>query len=89
MTDLKVEASYANNFKLLVESIILRAGGFPGGSVVKNLPAQQGTWVRSLGGEDPLEKEMATHSNILAWKVPWTEEPGGLQSMGFQESDTT
>ena len=52
-------------------------------------PAQQGTWVRSLGGEDPLEKEMATHSNIFAWKVPWTEEPGGLQSMGFQESDTT
>jgi len=89
MTDVKVEASYANNFKLLVESIILRAGGVPGGSVVQNLPAQQGTRVRSLGGEYPLEKEMATHSNILAWKVPWTEEPGRLQSMGFQESDTT
>ena len=42
----------------------------------------QETWVRSLGQEDPLEKEMATHSNILAWKIPWIEEPGGLQSMG-------
>ena len=79
MTDLKVEDSYVNNFKLLVlESIILRASGFPGSSVVKNLPAQQGTQVRSLGGEDPLEKEMETHSSILAWKDPWTEEPGGL-----------
>ena len=45
--------------------------------------------VRSLGREDPLEKEMAIHSSILAWKIPWTEEPGRLQSMGFQESDTT
>ena len=46
-------------------------------------------WARSLYGEDPLEKEMATHFNILAQRVPWTEEPGGLQSMGSQESDTT
>ena len=45
--------------------------------------------VRSLGREDPLEKEMATHSNILAWRIPWTEEPGRLESMGSQESDTT
>ena len=45
---------------------------------VKNLPAVQETWVQSLGWEDPLEKEMATHSNILAWKISWTEEPGGL-----------
>ena len=45
--------------------------------------------VQSLGREDPLEKEMATHSSILVWKIPWTEEPGGLQSMGSQESDTT
>ena len=52
--------------------------------LVKNLPAVQETWVRSLGQEDPLEKEMATHSSILAWKIPWTEEPGGLQSMGSQ-----
>ena len=47
------------------------------------------TWVQSLGLEDLLEKEMATHSSILAWKIPWTEEPGGPQSMGSQESDTT
>ena len=51
---------------------------------VKNLPAVQETQVRSLGWEDPLEKEMATHSSILAWKTSWTEEPGGLQSMGSQ-----
>ena len=52
--------------------------------MVKNLPAMQKTWVRSLGLEDPREKEMATHSSILAWKIPWTEEPGGIQSMGSQ-----
>ena len=52
--------------------------------LVKNLPAVQETQVRSLGWEDPLEKEMATHSSILAWKISWTEEPGGLQSMGLQ-----
>ena len=51
---------------------------------VKNLPAMQETWVQSLGWEDPLEKEMATHSSILAWKIPWTEVPGGLQSIGLQ-----
>ena len=45
---------------------------------VKRLPAMQGTWIQSLGQEDPLEKEMATHSSILAWKIPWMEEPGGL-----------
>ena len=50
--------------------------------MVKNLPAMWKTWVRSLGQEDPLEKEMAPHSSTLAWKIPWTEEPGGLQSMG-------
>jgi len=49
---------------------------------VKNLPAMQETLFQSLGGEDLLEKEMATHSSILAWRIPWTEEPGGLQSMG-------
>ena len=53
--------------------------------MVKNLPAMQETWVRSLDWEDPLEKGMATHSSILAWRIPWTEEPGGLQSiMGSQ-----
>ena len=45
------------------------------------------TWIRSLGGEDPLEKEMAIHSSILAWRIPWMEEPGGLQSPGCKESD--
>jgi len=49
---------------------------------VKNLPAVQETWIQFLGQEDPLEKEMATHSSILAWEIPWTEEPGGLPSMG-------
>ena len=52
--------------------------------MVKNLPAKQEMWVQSLGREDPLEEEMATHSSILAWRIPWTEEPGGLQSMGSQ-----
>ena len=51
---------------------------------VKCLPTMWETWVQSLGQEDLLEKEMATHSSILAWKIPWTEEPGGLQSMGSQ-----
>ena len=62
--------------------------GFPGGSIVKNLPAKQETQVQSLSWEDTLEKKMATHSSILAWKFPWTEEPGGLQSMELQELDT-
>ena len=57
--------------------------GFPGGSVVKNPPAMQEMWVQSLGWEDPLEKGMAAHSSILAWKIPWAEEPGGLQSTGL------
>ena len=52
--------------------------------MVKNLPAVQETWVRSLGREDILEKGMSTHSNILAWRILWTEEPGELQSMGLQ-----
>ena len=52
--------------------------------MVKNLPAMQETWVQSLGPEDPLEKEKATHSSILAWRIPWAVEPGGLQSMGSQ-----
>ena len=56
---------------------------------VKRLPSVQETWFQSLGGEDPLEKETATHSSILAWKTPWMEKPGGLQSMESQESDTT
>ena len=55
--------------------------GFPGSSVVKNLPAMQETQVRSLGWEDPLEEGLAIYSSTLAWRIPWTEEPGGLQSM--------
>ena len=55
---------------------------FPDGSTVKNPPAMQEMWVQSLGQEDPLEKEMATHSSILGWRILWTEEPGGLLSMG-------
>ena len=58
--------------------------GLSGGSAVKNLPEMQETWVRSLGQEDTLEKEMAIHSSILARKIPRTEEPDGLQSMGSQ-----
>ena len=54
--------------------------------MVKNLPAMWETWVQSLGWGDPLEKGMATHSGILAWRIPWTEEPGGLQSMGSQRA---
>ena len=50
--------------------------------MVKNLPAMQGTWIESLDREDPLEKGMAAHSSTLAWRIPWTEEPGGLQLMG-------
>ena len=63
--------------------------GFPGGLEIKSPPAVQETRIRSLGREDPLEEEMAAHSSVLAWRIPWTEEPGGLQSMGTQESDTT
>ena len=57
--------------------------------LVKNLPAMWETWVQSLGWEDPLEKGKVTHSSILAWRIPWREEPGRLQSMGLIESDTT
>ena len=56
----------------------------PRAQMVKNLPVMQETWVQSLGWEDSLEKGMATHSSILAWRIPWTEEPGGLQSMRSQ-----
>ena len=58
--------------------------GFPGDSAVNHPPAKQETWVQSLGQEDPLEKEIATHSSTPAWKIPWIEEPGGPQSMGLQ-----
>ena len=58
--------------------------GSPGSSAVNNLPAVQEAWVQSLGQEDLLEKKMATHSSTLAWEIPWTEEPAGLQTMGSQ-----
>ena len=63
-------------------SSVLRLPLMP--QMVKNLPALRETWVRSLGQEDPLEKGMATQSNLLAWRTPWTEEPGRLQSLGSQ-----
>ena len=68
---------------------LLELGASLVAQMVKNLPAVQETQVQSLGQEDPLEEEMATHSSILAWRIPWAEEPGGLQSMGSQESDMT
>ena len=60
---------------------------FPGGSAVKNPPAMQEAKVQTLGQEDSLQKEMATHSSIIAWEIPWTEKLGGLQSMGSQKSN--
>ena len=65
-----------------------KSRSFPGDSVVKHLPAVQETQVQSLGWKDPLEKEMLTHSSILAWEISWTEEPGGVQSMGSRKSRT-
>ena len=62
---------------------------FPVAQMVKNLPAMQETWVRFLGQEEPLEKEMAIHFSILAWRIPWTEDPGRPPSMWSQELDTT
>ena len=64
--------------------MVLDTLDFPGGSVVKNLPAMQEMQVQSLGREDTLEKQMATHFSVLAWRIPRTEEPGVLQSMGLQ-----
>ena len=61
----------------------------PVAQLVKNLPAMQEIQVRFLGGKDPMEKEMATHYSSLAWRIPWTEEPGGLQSMGSQDLGMT
>ena len=73
------------NFDSIILIVVIYTVGFPRGSAVKAPPAMQETWIQSLGQEDTLQKEMATHSNILAWEIPWTEEPGGssrLQSMG-------
>ena len=76
--------SFFSHFSILAALSL----GFPGGSVVKNLPAKQGAQIWSLCWENPLEKEMATHSSILTWRIPWTEEPGGLQSTGLQKNQT-
>ena len=69
--DFVTETTYVTRASLVAQSL-------------KRLPAMRETWVQSLGQEDPLEKEMAPHSSILAWRIPWAEEPGGLQSMGLQ-----
>ena len=88
------EGKHVSRNRLVIETlcsdltVTLRGMGFPGGSDSKCPLAMQETWVQSLDLEDLLEKEMATHSSILAWKIPWMEEPGRLQSMGSQ-SDTT
>ena len=74
----KTDATYSSSSSIPFDKTSLVA------QRVKNLPAMQETWIRFLGWEDTLEKEMATHSNILAWRIPWTEEPGGLKSVGSQ-----
>ena len=73
-----------NKFKRETLMFIVALFIFPVAQIVKNLPTMQETWVRSLDQEDSLEKEVAAHSSILAWRSPWTEEAGGLQSMGSQ-----
>ena len=80
-----METAYLPSAKISPQRLfaITEEKGFPGGSVVKNPPAMQEIRILSLGQKDPLEKEMATHSSIIAWKIPWTEEPRGLQSMGL------
>ena len=69
--------------------LLSRQWSFPDSSMVKNLPAKQEAWVYSLGQEDPLQREMVTHCSIPAWRISWTEESGGLPSMGLQRVDTT
>ena len=86
----EIKLSTSSGSQKKQENFIKRStsASFTGASLVaqtvKHLPAMQETWVPSLGQEDPLEKEMATQSSTLAWKIPWTEKPGGLQSMGLQ-----
>ena len=73
----------------LISDILYSSEGFPDGLVVKSLPAMQDTWAQSLGWEGPMEEDMATHSSILAWRIPWTDEPGGLQSIVSHRLSTT
>ena len=68
----------------MVKVVVYIPEAFPSGSAIRNPPAMQDTWVWSLGQEDPLEEGMATHSSILAWRIPWTEESGGIWSIGLQ-----
>ena len=79
---------YTNKDILVFASFYKKSGASFIAQLGKNLPAVQETQVQFLGWEDPLEKEMATHSSILAWRISWTEGPDGLQSIGLQESDT-
>ena len=83
---LDLSGLYSSVRKIIVRHVL---GAGLVAQLLKDLPGMQVTWVRFLGWEDPLEKEVAPHSSILAWRIPWTEEPGRLLSMGLQESDTT
>ena len=78
-----------NGLELRVDETFCIRGASLVAQGLKHLPAMRETWVQFLGQEDPLEKEMATHSSILAWRIPWTEEPGGLSPRGHKESDST
>ena len=73
---------FANKMVIIIRASLVA-------QMVENLPPKQEMWIQSLGWEDPLEKEMTASSNILAWRIPWSKEPGGLQSMESQELDTT
>ena len=79
--EIRIQITLGANIWLTTSSLV--------GQMVKNLPTSAGNQVQSLGQENPLEKGMATHSSIPAWRIPWTEEPGGLRSMGHKESDMT
>ena len=80
--------SKANIITRHIRRLLMFLSGFPGGSEVKHLPGMLETQVQFLGREDPLEKEMATHSSTLAWRISWREEPGRLQSMGVAKGQT-
>ena len=86
---LKEKQNFWNHCLVIRYMFMKSTLNFPGGSVIKNLPTKQETQVQSLSWEDPLEKEMATHSSILDWEIPWTDKPGGLQSWSHQGLDVT
>ena len=88
---LNTEPGKQKHHKLLLLYLLLllfMTAGLPGDLAVKNMPAKQQMKFQSLGQKDPPEKEMATHSNILAWEIPWTEDPGRLQPLGSRKSQT-